>query len=68
VLTSFCLVSGLWLLARGAGFDDREGEFLELGEQGTYFPGVVEQRLPGGELGRGEPAGDGFAVDLDPGG
>jgi len=54
VLTSFCPVSGLWLLARGAGFDDREGEFLELGEQDAYFLRVVEQRLPG-ELGRGEP-------------
>ena len=64
MLTSFCPVSGLWLLARGAGFDDREGEFLELAEQLAHFPGVVEQGLPGGELLGGEPPGDGLAADL----
>ena len=41
-----------------------EGEFLEFGEQGAHFPGVVEPGLVVGELVVGEDAGDGLAVDL----
>src|SRR5713101_5740147 len=52
-----------WLPVR-AGIDDLEGEFLELGEQRPYLPRVVEQGLPVGGLGHGEPAGDGPAVYL----
>src|SRR5207245_6949712 len=44
--------------------DDFEGEVLEFGEQGAEFLRVVEQRLVFGELGGGEPAGDGLAGDL----
>jgi hypothetical protein len=39
--------------------DGLEGEFLELADQGADLAGVVEQGLPGGELGVGEAAGDG---------
>src|SRR6266516_2817717 len=52
-----------WLPVR-AGIDDLEREFLELGEQYPYLLGVVEQGLPVGDLGPGEPAGDGPAVYL----
>src|SRR6266852_5956045 len=52
-----------WLPVR-AGIDDLEREFLELGEQRPYLPRVVEQGLPVGGLGHGEPAGDGPAVYL----
>src|SRR5215813_1424122 len=61
--TGFCRVCRLWWRAVG-GLDDGEGEFLEFGEQGAEFFGVVEQGLPGGELFGGEPAGDGFAADF----
>lgn len=44
--------------------DGLEGEFLELGDQRSYLAGVVEQGLPGGELGVGEAAGEGLAADL----
>ena len=47
-----------------AGLGDGEGEFLELGEQGAHFLRVVEQGLPVGEFGLGEPAGDRLAVYL----
>src|SRR5215469_8955118 len=57
------MVCRLWWGAF-AGLDDGEGEFLELGEQRAEFFGVVEQRLPVGELPGGEPAGDGLAADL----
>jgi hypothetical protein len=61
--TGFCRVCRLWWRAF-AGLDDGEGEFLELGEQRAELFRVVEQRLPGGELLGGEPAGDGLAADL----
>src|SRR5260370_160074 len=46
-----------------AGLDDREGEVLEAGEQCAESFRVVEQGLPVGEFGLGEPAGDGLAAD-----
>ena len=55
------------VMVPGAGrvvLDDLQGEVLEFGEQGADFLRVVEQGLPVGELGRGEPAGDGLAADL----
>src|SRR5437868_2253099 len=51
-------------LAGAAWLDDLEGEVLEFGEQRPEFLRVVEQRLPGGEFGVGEPAGDGLAADF----
>src|SRR5215472_654588 len=57
------MVCRLWWWAVG-GLDDGEGEFLELGEQRAELFGVVEQRLPGGELLGGEPAGGGLPADL----
>jgi hypothetical protein len=47
-----------------AVLDDLEGEVLEFGEQRPDSLRVVEQGLPGGELGGGEPAGDGLAADF----
>src|SRR5258708_33962183 len=47
-----------------AGLDDLQGELVQLGDQGPDGAGVVEQGLPGFELGVGEPAGHGLAVDL----
>ena len=44
--------------------DDLQGEVLELGEQAAEFLRVVEQGLVFGELGGGEPSGDGLAGDL----
>ena len=48
----------------GAFLDDLQGEVLELVEQGAEFLRVVEQGLVFGELGGGEPAGDGLAAEL----
>src|ERR1700757_4762636 len=59
----FVRFAGVWSLAF-AGLDDREGEVLEVGEQGAESFRVVEQGLPVGELGLGEPAGDGLAADF----
>jgi hypothetical protein len=52
------------LLPGAACLDDLEGEVLEFGEQYAEFLRVVEQRLVLGQLGGGEPAGDGLAADL----
>src|SRR2546428_3867166 len=59
----FVRFAGLWVLVL-AVLDDGKGEFLEFGEQCPDSFGVVEERLPGGELLAGEPAGDGLAADL----
>src|ERR1700722_2074388 len=65
-LSAGCPHCSGWLSAVSGGLcvDDVQGEVLEFGEQGAEFAGVVEQGLVAGELGGGEAAGDGLAVDL----